>query len=297
MVNEYFMPSFDGKKIFVREWTVDDPVGVVQIFHGMAEHCGRYDAFAKYLNSLGFMVVADDHRAHGRTDEETLGYCDGDIWEDTLKDLLLINKTYRGRYQDKKYVIFAHSYGSFLAQRYVQLNDGLNQRLFDGVILCGSSKMDGLPVMAGHIFAKNGKPDKPAEFIKKMSFDAYNKKCKEGTFVSSIVAECERYSADKYCDFVCSNNFYKGFFNGLKQLYKKENLSKVNADLPLLIISGDKDPVGDYGRGVKRLCKMYEQLGLKKVKMHLLPDNRHEILNDTGKEEALKIIADFIKEI
>ena len=79
--------SFDGKEIYVHEWTdVKNPRGVVQIVHGMAEHGARYGTYAAFLNEHGYAVVADDHRGHGLTDEATPGYCDGDMFNDVVRD-------------------------------------------------------------------------------------------------------------------------------------------------------------------------------------------------------------------
>lgn len=131
------LTSFDNKEIYVREWkNVEEPRGVVQIAHGMNEYSGRYEAFAAYLNSLGYIVVASDHRGHGETDPETLGYWEGDMFDDTVKDLACVAKHYKEEYPDLKYILFGFSYGSFLSQRFIQKY----ARFLDGAILGGSSK-------------------------------------------------------------------------------------------------------------------------------------------------------------
>ncbi|MDD6053797.1 MAG: alpha/beta hydrolase [Clostridiales bacterium] len=295
MENGYYFESHDGKKIFVREWTPDGtPVGVVQIFHGMAEHSGRYAKLAEYLNESGYLVFADDHRAHGNTDKDTLGYCYGDIWNDTLRDEEFLNKKYRDIYPQLPYVIFGHSYGSFLLQAYIERVDN---RLFDGVILSGSAKMQGAQVTFGKLVASLSKEKKPAEFIKKMSFDAYNKKFSEGSFVSGLKEETKRYYADEFCGFVCSNNFYKRFFGGLKGIYSAKNLAKINKNMPILLFSGQQDPVGNFGKSVKALYDTYVKAGLSDVRIKLFPDSRHEVLNDVSREEGLTVLKDFITAI
>ncbi len=297
MENNYYFESFDGKKIYIHEWVVDNPIGVVQIVHGMAEHGGRYDLLAKHLNQQGYLVFANDHRAHGKTDENTLGYCSGNIWEDTLKDIKLINEYYKKKFFDLKYVIIGHSYGSFLMQAYITRYDGIKENLFDGVILSGSAKMDGIDVKLGKIIASVGKGNSPAHLIKKMSFDAYNKKFKEGIFVSSLIDECERYQKDPFCNFVCSKNFYKNFFNGLTKLYKKEALQKINRNLPMLLISGEQDPVGGFKKSITKLYQMYLKLGVKNVELVSYPNNRHEVINDISRNEAYKAITDFLNSV
>ena len=290
-VQTFYFDSFDGKKIFVREWApVGHPIGIVQIFHGMAEHGGRYDDLGKYLSDKGYLVFADDHRAHGNTDKNNLGYCDGDIWNDTLVDLQALNAHYRKKYSNVKYVILGHSYGSFLLQRYMQI---ANDDLFDGVILSGSAQMQGPQVSMGKLIATMGEPSAPCNVAKKLSFDAYNKKFKTGDFISSIPEESARYAQDSDCGFVCSNNFYKCFFGGLQGLYSKKNLAKIDILKPILLMSGDKDPVGDFGRSVSKLYETYKKRGVLNLYFRLFVNNRHEVFNDVSSAEAKKLVCDF----
>lgn len=128
--------SYDKKEIFVREWTdVEEPCGVVQIAHGMNEYAARYDKFARRLNELGYAVVADDHRGHGDTDAETLGYAEGEMFSDTVKDMAGIAKHYREKFPDVKYILFGFSYGSFLTQAFIEKY----ARFLDGAVIAGSS--------------------------------------------------------------------------------------------------------------------------------------------------------------
>ena len=288
--------GYGGKKISVVEWAdVACPRGVVQISHGMAEHALRYQKIAEYLNGLGYVVFADDHRAHGQTDISTLGYCDGDIFNDTLKDLAMLTDHYRQKY-GLPVVLFGHSYGSFLSQRYLQLYGDKVQ----GVILGGSNRMgSGVSALGRFICScacAFGKSKKPGNLVKKMSFDAYNKNFKEGTFISSIVSECERYDSDGLCGYICSYNFYKCFFTGLTQMYKKKNLKSLPAGKRVMLISGLSDPVGEMGKGVDRLEKLYLSYGLD-VKKVTYPGVRHEYLNDTSSADAMAEIAAFCNEL
>ena len=295
MANSYYFDSFDGKKIFVREWIPQNaPIGVIQIIHGMVEHSGRYEKFANYLSSQGYLVFADDHRAHGNTDKETLGFCKGDIWADTLTDIGLLNQKYRAKYPNVKYVIFGHSYGSFLLQSYLQQADPY---VFDGVILSGSAKMQGVQIVAGRVVASLGKPSSPANAIKKMSFDAYDKCFQKGTFISSLEKECQIYKEDSHCGFVCSNNFYKCFFGGLKGIYSQKRLKAIDKDIPILIVSGESDPVGNFGKSTKKLYETYLSCGVKNVTLRLFKGNRHEVLNDVSALEACSLICDFANSV
>ena len=157
MPREYDFKAFDGKSVHVYVWDeVSKPLGMVQICHGMAEHALRYDRFARYLNENGFIVFADDHRGHGKTDAEHLGYSDGDMFFDTLNDEVTLSDKYRQLYPRLPLVLLGHSYGSFVTQAYLmRYADRLS-----GVVLMGSAKMDSPAVAIGHLMAKSGKRQK-----------------------------------------------------------------------------------------------------------------------------------------
>lgn len=290
--------SYDQKQIFVREWTdVKDPAGVVQIAHGMNEYAARYDNFARALNALGYIVVADDHRGHGDTDTDTLGYCEGDMFTDTLKDMAGIAKYYGEKFPKVKYVLFGFSYGSFLTQAFIEKY----ARFLDGAIIAGSSRQNGAAVRAGRVFAEIGGAfkgkDAPAEFVNNVVFGGYDKKIggEKFSWLSVDEENNEKYRADPYCMYVCSNNFFAGFFKGLSGLYKKKNAAGLDRELPLLLISGAEDPVGGE-KGVGQLYDFYKKQGMKRVEKYLIEGSRHEFLNEKVHfAEAFAQISSFLK--
>ena len=173
----------------------------------------------------------------------------------------------------------------------------------DAAVIGGSAYLNDFSVVAARFVAKwncfFGKGDKPAELIKKLSFDKYNKIYDDGTtFISQLPEECRRYEKAEDCNFTLSNNFYKSFFSGLPKTYKAKNYSKIPKDLPLLLIAGDGDPVGGYGKLMEKLYRFYkEKVGVKSVKKVIYPKVRHEYLNDTSREAVKKEIADFAESI
>lgn len=290
-MNRFTYTAEDGKAISVVEWA-DIPYvkGIVQISHGMAEHILRYEPLAEYLNSLGYLVFGDDHRCFGYTDPDTLGYSEGNTWESTLSDLAGLTDLYRKNYPSVPIVLLGHSYGSFLTQAYIErYGDKLA-----GAVLCGSCMMKNANVPLGYAVACIGNAFKggraKAELIKKLTFDAYDKKFTEGDFINSIREESELYNADPLCGSVCSYNFYKNFFKGLMGIYQKSALACVPKYLPLLLIAGEDDPVGEMGAGMEKLYQMYLDLGIRDVTLRLFPGNRHELLRDTAKNEAVELI-------
>lgn len=277
---------------------VQKPVGVVQIIHGMAEHAARYDEFAQYLNRVGFIVLGDDHRGHGKTcGVDRLGIVpEGDCFWDTLRDEMKISE-YAAEQWNLPLFVFGHSYGSFLTQAYLQ-NASDKAR---AVILCGSAKQNGADAKLGRMVANAqcsllGK-DKKAKLIRKLSFGAYDKSFKgekkEAGWINRDDVEREKYLNDPLCNATLSLGFYKSFFNALGALYKKKNLERIDKNLPLLILSGDQDPVGGKGKLVVKLLQTYQEIGMKRVEMKLYRDARHELTNEINKNEVFRDVADF----
>lgn len=283
----------DGKTLSLCVWdTVENPVGIVQIVHGMAEHVSRYDEMARYLNSRGFIVAGDDHRAHGETDPQALGLAgEGDLFEKTVADELDISDMLRKSYK-LPLVVFGHSYGSFVTQRYLTIDAGK----IAGCVLCGSAFMHGPAVAAGSFLADmkaRKHKDEPGRLFAKMTFASYDKKFggAPGAWLNRDAAEVEKYRNDPLCDFTCSNGFYKYFFRGLKTIAAAD-LSGIPDALPMLIVSGSDDCVGGRGKLVKKLAARYTRAGLKPI-VKLYPGARHELAVETCRQTFFGDVADF----
>ncbi|MDY6367429.1 MAG: alpha/beta fold hydrolase [Clostridia bacterium] len=293
MENKTFTAK-DGKVIHYKEWACENPKAMLQISHGMAESTVRYEQFAEFMSENGFLVFADDHRGHGKTDGCS-GYSDGDMFFDTLSDIAELSSIYKKAHPNLKLILFGHSYGSFLTQAYIERYGDLA----DGFIVGGSAYMKGMQVIAGRIVAKLncllGKSKNPAKFIAKLSFGSYNKNYKDGTtFVSSVKEECDAYANNPECDFVLSYGFYKSMFCAFKRLYGKKVTANIDKNKPILLISGKADPVGGYGKLVDKLYDFYlNKAGVKSVEKVLYDGVRHEYLNDVSKEAAKNEILEF----
>lgn len=275
--------SFDGKEIYIHEWTeVEKPRGVVQIVHGMAEHAARYEPFARFLNDRGFIVLADDHRGHGLTDPKSLGYCKGDMFGDILRDEAAITDDIRSRYPGLPNFIFGFSFGSFVTQAYI----GRYGDKVRGAVIGGSSYKKDFDVYLGTAVAGLMPEKAPAKLIDSLTFGAYAKSFPDGKWISADPENNAAYEADPFCGFVCSARFYRDFFWGLRNLYTPEYAAGLPRDLPVLLISGAQDPVGDMGAGVKKLRDYYESAGMKNVSMRLFEGSRHEFLNEKADREA-----------
>ena len=294
--------SFDNTILQCYLWNdVKTPKGVVQISHGMAEHARRYDAFAKFLNANGYVVFADDHRAHGMTSTKQskkgiYGYHKGDIYNDTVRDEIAITAHLKERF-GVPVVYLGHSYGSMLGQRYIEMK---NESC--GAILCGSANMKGALLGVGCAVAnvqyKLLGGEKAGKLLNALSFGSYNAKFKSDktdyAWLSRDKEQVKKYILDEQCGGVMSIAFFKSFFNGLKDSYKKENLAGIDKNKPIAIFSGALDPVGGAGKLVDKLYKQYVDLGVKDVSLKLYADARHEILNEVNNAE---VYADFLAAI
>ena len=199
--------SFDGTILQCYLWdNVRKPKGVVQISHGMAEHARRYDNFANYLNENGFIVFADDHRAHGMTSTKqsakgVKGYHKGDIYFDTVQDECAITKMLKDRY-NLPVIYLGHSYGSMLGQRYIE-----ECKDYDGVVLSGSAMMKGPILSTGAAVAnmqyKTLGGEKTGKLLDKLSFGNYNKPFKADkipfAWLSRDKEQVKKYIIDEQC--------------------------------------------------------------------------------------------------
>lgn len=300
MKNTY-IKSHDNQKIFLHIWDdVKNPVGVVQIFHGMAEHGARYDIFAKYLNNKGYIVYADDHRGHGKTagSIEKLGYLGKNGFDNIVKDEHFITNKIKSDYPNLPIFIFAHSFGSFIGQEY--LNRYSND--INGLILSGSAMQNGFDVKVGLAFTKLinkfGDESKQNPFLESLIFGGYNKKIKDSkskfAWLSHDKNEVEKYEKDEYCGTVFTTNFYRNMFTGFQGLYLKEKAKTIKKDIPLLVIAGEMDPVGKYGKSVKALFNYYKDINMSNVELKLYPNGRHELLNEANRDEIFDFIYSWI---
>lgn len=291
-----FFNGYNDYQVYVRSWdNVENPKGVVLILHGMVEHGLRYDEFAQYLNSRGYIAVTPDHRGHGKTAGAPENVCryDGDIYADTIRDCIKLADKIIQKYKLPLFIL-GHSYGSFLAQGFIQ-----NYHQHSGVVLVGSNNMAHSPdVFFGKIVADITRAFKgknaPARMIYKMSFEKYGKHFPRQNWLTQDEKIYDAYCLDPYCGAVASAQFYRSFFANLKKIYKPKKLSQIDKDTPILITSGECDYVGGKNhKGIDRLAPLYRKYGVADVEYKLWQNGRHELLNETFRKDVFKYIADF----
>lgn len=283
----------DGVEIDAYRWVPDgEPTAVVQIAHGMAEHAARYERFATALTGAGYAVYAEDHRGHGRTSERTgMGYLsDADGFDTVAADIDALFRVAQEEFPGRPLVLFGHSMGSMLARHYASSHSPDIAAL----ILSGTAGDPGLLGKVGQQVARAEAKVRgartPSPLMNAMVFGQYNKAFKptrtDFDWLSRDEAEVDAYIADPLCGKVFSSGFYADILSGLARINDDANVSKVRGDLPILLIAGTKDPVGDNGKGVSAVGEQYRRLGVRDVTVTLYADARHELLNETNRDEV-----------
>jgi alpha-beta hydrolase superfamily lysophospholipase len=292
----YSHQAADRKSIYVRHWIPSGTVkALILVVHGKAEHSARYERFAEILAAAGYEVWAPDHRGHGKTaaTEAELGFfADKDGFRLVIEDLHEIRLEAEASHPELPFFFFGHSLGSFLGQGYIALHgEGLA-----GAVLCGTAgPMPGGLILAGKIVAALGSTFKgrhaKAPLAEKMSFGSYNDAFKPNRtafdWLSRDNAEVDKYVADPLCGFDCSYGFFSDLLSGLAFIQDPATKARIPADLPVLMIAGAKDPVGGATGSVDILAASYRGRGIKDVEMKLYPGARHEILNETNRDEVM----------
>ena len=303
-VKEFTFKTQDGMTIYCRKWLPNEYgtiKGAIQISHGMAEHIKRYDEFAKYLVSEGFIVYGNDHRGHGKTagSLDNVGYfADKDGWNKVVDDMYTLTRIIKDENENLPIFIIGHSMGSFLTRTYIEnYGDEVN-----GVILSGTGGDPGFIGNIGILIAKSeikkvGKKGKSKK-LNNLSFGNYNKSFKptrtEFDWLSRDTSVVDKYMEDPYCGSIFSAGFYYDMLTGLKELNKRENIDKIQKNLPVVFLSGDKDPVGNNTKGVLKAYKGYKDAGIVDVSYKFYSGARHEILNEINKEEVYSDILSWI---
>lgn len=287
----------DGEEVNTYKWEGKEGSvkAVIQIAHGMAETAIRYERFAKELVKAGYKVYANDHRGHGLTAKniDDVGFIsEADGFLDMIEDMHQLTNIIKEENKGLPIILLGHSMGSFLSQRYLELYP----QALDGLILVGSNGDQGAIISLGIVLSKiemllRGKRAR-SNMMNKLSFGNFNKAFSptrtEFDWLSRDEKEVDKYIENPYCGGIFTTSYFYYFLKGLKAIHKRENLERIPKDIPIYIFSGDMDPVGNYGKGVSKLISTYKELGVKNLHYKLYKDGRHEILNETNREEVMK---------
>ena len=300
----YFQSSTGRTSIHALNCVPDSkPRAVVQIAHGIAEHIDRYRPFMEFLADNGFVVAGNDHLGHGksiRVPEEQGFFAEKDGWWRVVDDMDKLHDIMSNEYPELPYVLFGHSMGSFLTRTYLIKHPDK----YDGVILSGTGHQSPALVLGGNaaasVMAKlNGAMGDGAK-LDSLAFGTYLNKIENPRtkfdWLSRDTEQVDKYIADPLCGFVGKIGLYRDMMQGIKFITDKKNIAQMNKEKPVYFMSGDGDPVGDYGKGVERAYKAFCDAGLHDVFMRLYPGGRHEMLNETNKEQVYQDILSWLNE-
>ncbi len=294
--------STDGKTtIHAVKWMPEDGSyhAILQITHGMIEFIERYKPFADYLTERGFMVVGHDHLGHGGsiTTQDDWGYMSDNPSDTLVADMHQLRTIIQKDNEGVPYFMMAHSMGSYMLRKYLTIhNDNLRGAIImgTGTVPDGATKM-GLKFckLLATFFGWRHR----SKLVEKLTFGggAYKKYNMDGTDPSNswLTKDAEivkAYYAEPRCTFKFTLNGYYGLMEAVYYDNQLENVKKTPKKLPLFFVSGQDDPVGDCGAGVKHAYDLYMQAGVKDLTYKLYENDRHEILNETDKE---KVFADI----
>lgn len=302
MRTAFSIPSGGVGQLHCCRWEPEgQPKAVLQIVHGIAEYIERYDDFAAYLNGLGYVVVAEDHMGHGQTvgAEGTQGYFDGG-WFTAVSDSYALLRRTKAEYPELPYVLFGHSMGSFMARTILEVypDSGIS-----AAVICGTGWQPRaiLPGAIGicQMACKKVGERNSSEKLQNMVFGGYNKRVEHPRtafdWLTRDAKEVDAYIAHPSCGFTATTGLLRDMLTGIRFIEQKQNLAKMNKDLPVLFIAGGDDPVGNYGKGVTRAAEEFRKAGMKHVDLRLFPLGRHEILNEINRQEVYDFTAKWLE--
>ena len=305
MESTFYFKSSTGFDVFAKKWINEDfkkHKGIIQLVHGMQEHIGRYNDFANFLANNGYIVVGHDHLGHGNTAkcEGDFGYfADNNGWDRLVEDVHILQNKIHNEYPELPYIVMGHSMGSLIVRTYItKYDDHLT-----GVIISGTSGQK-YGLISGKILIKiisafKGKRYK-SRLIEHLVTGSFNKKFEPNRTPSDWICsdenEVNKFIEDKKCGKMFSVQAYYDLLSGTQYLSKQKNVNKT-IKAPILIFSGDQDPVGQNGKGVLRVYKMLKKDGTRNVYLRLFKNARHEMLNEVNKLEVYNFILDWLDKL
>ena len=301
---DFTYPSSDGiHAVHAREWVPQGtPRGVVQIVHGVAEHVGRYDHVARFFQERGFGVCGEDHLGHGLTAREgELGFfAPKGGWSLLVRDIRRLRELEGEKYPGVPYVMLGHSMGSFLTRTYLIDCPGT----LDGAVLSGTGQ-EAAPLVAlgkgvAELLCALLGPRYVSQLVYHLSLGAYNRKFPPGTgrgsWLSRDEAWLSRGQGDPLCSFKPTASMFRDMLGGIQYIARPENLAKMDLETPVYFFSGDQDPVGSEGRGVRKVEALFRAAGCRDVTVKLYPGGRHEMLNELNRGQVMEELLAWLEE-
>lgn len=303
---DFYYPSSDGQtRIHAISWSPDgEPKAIVQIIHGMTEYVNRYDQFARYLTEHGFLVCGEDHLGHGESivSEENLGFFGerGNEW--IISDIHKLRLLMQKEYPNLQYLMLGHSMGSFLLRQYITEKNCDYAKGLSGVVVMGTGWQPEAVLRSGMLMARMqglNKKNVRSKAIEMASFGQYLKRIPDATSYNAWLSKdtdiTDRYKNDPLCTFHFTPNAFYHMFSGMLKAHDVKRMRNLPEGMPILLTSGAEDPVGGWGEGVRKAYMKYIENSKCKVDIRLYDDDRHEILNETNREEVFEDLRVFFE--
>ena len=300
MRTDHWYPSCGTGCIHFCKWMpAGQPKAVLQIVHGITEYVERYDTFASFMTSHGYMVVAEDHMGHGQSvnGDGIQGYFHGD-WFRAVEDTYRLLQDTRAEYPDVPYILLGHSMGSFMARNilYQYPDSGISAAIISGTCWQPAAMMPAVVKIMEAACKVVGETN-VSEKLQNLVFGTYN-----------VRVEHKRTPLDWICrddKVVDSHPMMQGLapkagllrdmMIGIHSIEQTNNMEKMKKDLPVFFVAGGDDPVGNYGKGVHACANAFRKAGMTDVSVRIYPLCRHEILNEINKEEIFEDILEWIE--
>lgn len=292
-------------ELYTYLWEPSDskPIGVVQIVHGAGEHAGRYAHFATFLNSLGFIVIGNDHLGHGRTSTnlEYVYFADKDGFHKVCDGILTVRDYIEEYYPKLPVMLFGHSMGSFIARYTILHHDKrYDQAVFSGTAMFNLFTLKAMGTIANIIKLFKG-PKHISKFVTSHTSDAaYKSMRKNGLinkrieWISSDPVIQQEFLDSKYCGMPFTIGAQTDLFKFLPLIQNTKTIQNKASSTAILFISGELDALGGYGDDAKKLYNIYHNNGYSNVKYIVVNNARHEIINELEKEFTYKTIGNFL---
>ena len=305
--NEFYYLSADGKtQIHAVEWIPKKSViGVIQIAHGVTEHILRYEHFAEYFTQKGFVVVGNDHIGHGTSiapSGKSMYFGQKNSWNFVVKDIENCKKIMKEKYLDVPYIMLGFSLGSFLVRTYLI---DYKAELIDGAIIIGTGYIPNFKIaIAKTIANKEAKKvgeENTSPIIKSLTFETYNKLFKPNKTECDWLCANEEALDEYLKDPLIGKNYTAGLFiellSGMQYTSNLKNIKKMNKKIPIILLSGDKDPVGDFGKGTIKTFEILKKAGIENLDIKLYKDLRHDILHEHCRKKVYNDIEKWLKKV
>ena len=303
--NEFYYLSADNKtQIHAVEWKPKkEIIGVIQIAHGVTEHILRYEQFAKFFTQKGFVVVGNDHLGHGTSiakNSKPMYFGPKNSWNFVVQDIEICRKMTKEKYSDIPYVLLGFSLGSFLVRTH--LIDYAKEPI-DASIIMGTGYIPNFKIAIAKMIANNEAKkvgeENTSPVIKSLTFETYNKLFKPNRTECDWLCSNEKAIDEYLTDPLRGKNYSAGLFiellSGMQYTSNLKNIKKMNKKIPIFLLSGDKDPVGEFGKGVIKTFDILRKAGIENVDIKLYKDLRHDILHEENRNNIYADIYNWLE--